>query len=454
MVVLFLKFICQCGFLKIIEKVKVCKEKGLEFFMVSLLYLSLKVLGIKRSSHLDKDLDKGLAKVLGLKELPHFVVFLRDFSRLKEGQIKRDLFTPSIRHLYKLKGFRGQKIAIDAHFIPYYGTKDKRIKKGYCPSRGKLMCGFKLYTVYDIEADMHLCYILADGNVNDGKMLERILNEYDSVIGIDTVELLFVDKGFYSGENFDYLEKEKVYFVIPAKRYKSIKNCIKEMVDKDCKDLIYGRASEMAVTIPTGETKLRLICRKQDKIRKTRAGLYKPCLYGIPTFLPLLAMDKETLLKALGQDYIHLKIFKTVYPYLSNNQFLSAIETVKRFAYRWRVENSFEELVNSWHIDSLPSSDVKLIDVSIAFTLISYNLVSLFKKRLGGKYSNMKMNTLRVHLMKLVNLSIVNNTLAFSLNHIKEEFARIFITIWDALTSIFDDDYLLTQRITFSFDTS
>lgn len=454
MVVLFLKFICQCGFLKIMEKVKIKKAKGLDFFMVCLLYLSLKVLGIKRNSHLEKEPDKGVAKVLGLKELPHSVVFSRDFSRLKKEQIKKELFNPAIKHLYKLKGFSGRKIAIDAHFIPYYGSKDKRIKKGYCPSKGKTLRGFKLYTLYDIEEDMHLSYILTDGNANDGKMLEKLLNEYDSLIGLDTVEILFIDKGFYSGENFDYLEKEKVYFVIPAKRYKSIKNFIEEVVDKESKNLIYGRACEMDITIPTGESKLRLICRKQDKIRKSRPGLYKPCLYGIPAFLPMLAMDKETLLKALGQDYTHLKVFKTVYPYLSNNQFLSAMETVKRFGHRWRQENSFEELVNSWHIDNLPGTDVKLIDVSIVFTLIGYNLISFFKKKLGGKYSKMKMNTLRAHLMKLVNLSVVHNTLSFSLYHIKEKFARVLITIWDELASIFDDDYLLGRRIDFTFDTS
>lgn len=82
------------------------------------------------------------------------------------------------------------------------------------------------------------------------------------------MKYILADKGFYDEKIFSRLTKEKVYFVIPAKRYKSIINALFGLSPSDKDELVFGdNIAETGYTPTNSKTKLRLLfkfCPKEE----------------------------------------------------------------------------------------------------------------------------------------------------------------------------------------------
>jgi transposase len=345
---------------EIIQRVSI-KARQYSAVQLILLIVTLRIIGSKRVSHVNQIDDLFLRDSLGFETLPDQSTINRFLGKIDKGT-RRLLFTLSTKTLVEAGKVSGEILAIDSHFIPYYGKFSPLAKKGYCATRGKCVPGFKLVTVFDAQSGTKLAYRTLPGNVDPRRVLFRLLRDTFELIDKRGVKYLLVDKGFYDEKVFTRLNAEKVYFVIPAKRYASIIKALFSL-DPEAKDeLVFGsNVVETTYVLKKSKLQLRLIfkfCPQED-----------------------------------GKD----KVFE----FLTNSPVDEAAQIIEKYRKRWRLENAYAELKNDWHIDKLPSSSFDKIDTYIMLTLIAYNL-SIYLKSHVKELVKARISTLR---QKLINLS-------------------------------------------------
>jgi hypothetical protein len=329
---------------------------------LAILIIVLKIIGIARISHVNQIEDFFLRSSLGFKTLPDQSTINRFLGKIDKDKRKL-LFKSATKAIIEKNKIKGEVLAIDAHFIPYYGKNSPLAKKGYSATKGKCVPGFKLVSVLDVESGLKLAYRTIPGDVDPRRVLHRLLRDTFELIDKRSVKYILIDKGFYDEKIFSRLSAEKVYFVIPAKRYKSIVKALFDLSPEAKDELVFGgNIAETVYTTKKSKTKLRLIFK----------------------FCP----KEET-----GKD--------RVFEFLTNSSVDEASQVIEKYRKRWRLENAYGELKNDWHIDKLPSSNFEKIDTFIMLTLIAYNLSIYFKSQIK-ELAKVKISTLR---QKLINQS-------------------------------------------------
>lgn len=329
------------------------------FAQMVLLIIALKIAGVKRLSHVNQVEDFFLRDALGIKKIPD-QSNLHRFLYAIEPDKGRQLFSLAASSIKQAARARAKVIAIDAHFIQYYGKKQPLAKKGYCAARHTSVKGFKLHVVYDVASGLILAYRLTPGSVDSRRLVPRLLRDAFEVVEQTGVEYLLIDKGFYDGKLFTRLEEEKVFFVIPAR-----KNAVKS-----------------AHSHLSPKTMARLFLKKG--LAETT---YRPRKAKRPKKLRLIF---ELYDEARGE----------ICEYATNDWKAEADYLIHLYRKRWRLENAFAELKHDLYLDMLPSADLDKITASIMLTLIAYNL-SILLKREVKKLAKARLDTIRRKLIAL-----------------------------------------------------
>ena len=155
------------------------------------------------------------------KNLTH-TILSKNIFRFRDN-ITRKIFMGMIKNLHTVDKVTLKSVAIDSTKITANGKKYQ--KTGMTVRKGKVTRGYKLHVMFDITTKLPIGYIVTPINVHDCKTLENLVKMVESYYDT-SIKLLMMDRGYYGIKFFKFLIDRKIKFIIPAKRYKALKEAL------------------------------------------------------------------------------------------------------------------------------------------------------------------------------------------------------------------------------------
>ncbi len=295
------------------------------------------------------------------------------------------------------------------------------------PHSGKYVVAYKLFAACDLERKDVLYLNLAPGNSADSKHLLQAAEGVKKLAAPRRVELIMFDTGFYKQASFNELHQgepdEKMEFITPGKKYKSVTDAVEEIEETE-----YREYEKELTAHQTQKREREKAATRQQREAKERA---EQDAKGGPPLIACrmvsfsdyegelrLIVVKDTRLKRVklknekGTRYLRdeegniltIDVWETLcYTYLTNipESRLSPEAVITAYKGRWRVEDLFEELKNDWGLKYFPSTDNNSVQSHIYFMFILYAAVNLFKCLLfKDKFARKMLNSLQTDVLQ------------------------------------------------------
>jgi len=301
--------------------------------------------------------------------------FYDELARLPETETNR-FFQVGVKLLDKQDFFTKKKgiYAIDAMKLLITGTK-KYQGYGCMPSEDKsggMEYGYKLVLIQRVDGDDR--YIVAARliplNENEITVAQKLVEEAISVLGEGRIGILLFDRGFLSGEFFDFLGSKKIDFVCPTREDMHLTRYMQGL---------HRTGEEVSVSLSDGT-----VLAGYDHLIRLDS-----CKRKINGVLIIKQGNRARKKVKEGKEFG----FITSLPASHHNQFVRVYNLYSR---RWKIEvNGNRELKSSWYINRFPSQKWNGLCTHIYFTLFMFNAVAAFRGRKGRKLAEKGILSLR-----------------------------------------------------------
>lgn len=346
----FMPYLITTRFYDLISNSSLPGNQQLTKLNYNLSVLLLKLVGIKRLSHIsDYSFDRGFGLFAGLNVLPKSTA-ISTYSYLIDKEVIVKLQKEFVSCLYKIKPhyYSGKTINLDFHTIPHYG-EDTPLENNWESSRNKVMKSALTFLAQDSESKM-LAYTSTD--IKRKNASNEILNFTDYWISIKGIidQMLVFDSRLTNYEMLNQLNEKSIKFLTLRRRSN---NLIK-----------------WAYNLPNSEwTKIKLDVPKRK-------------------YNKFLAYDHETKLSNYAAPIreIVIKEHGRIEPtfIVTNNFDLQLDDAVLWYARRWRIENKISELVDFFNLNALSSPLMIRIYYDIFMTMVAEILYRMFAEDLKG----------------------------------------------------------------------
>ncbi len=232
--------------------------------------------------------------------------------------------------------------------------------------------GYKLVFIQRVDGDDH--YIVAAKliplNQHEVTVAQELVGSALSLLGENSIKILLIDRGFLSGEFFDFLGSKGIDFICPTKDSLHLTRHMQGLhrTGEGVKTTL-ANGTVLAgynYLIPMDGCKRKIngvLIIKQGK--KGRKQVQEGKEFGFLTSL------------STGQD----KQIEKVYNLYSR---------------RWKIEvNGNRELKSQWYINKFPSQKWNGLCSHIYFTLFMFNAVAAFKSKKGRAFTEKGMLSIR-----------------------------------------------------------
>ena len=362
-----------------------------------------------------------------LKMAPSQVTLGQAFGKF-DGQKLKGLNERLMKRSHRSRGGKGLRVGIDSSLIEVRGQHEQT-GGTIDPHKGKYVVAYKLFAACDLASKDVLYLHLTAGNTADSKELLRAAEGIRKLVAPQRVELIMFDKGFYKQASFNELnqggaeENEKMQFITPGKKYKSLTDAVAEIKEEEyspyeealtphqkqkrAREKVQTRQKRVAqehleqeakggspliahkrVSLADYKGELRLIVVKDKRLKRVKLYNEKGTRY----------------LRDKAGNILTQEVWQTVYyTYLTNipETTFSPEEVIATYKGRWQVEDLFEELKNDWGLKYFPSTNYNSVLSHIYFIFILYTAVNLFKRLLlKGKFARKMLNSLQTDLFQ------------------------------------------------------
>jgi len=238
--------------------------------------------------------------------------------------------------LHQSTSVKGRFIAFDGSYLEVYG-RYRLAEKVWSYIAKRTIKGFKLLVVYDVEAGVPLLWRLVPANRHENPYLLPVLVELRRTYKVRTV---LADKAFYDCENFRWLCRHRIRFIIPAKEYAPVQDEMNEVTLEELKD---GRLIGEIPFYATGcRNRLRLVVIQLEDRR-----------YGL----------------------------------LTNDWRSPAGRIHELYKLRWRVENFFKDLKENYALKKFPGTAMNVVEAHIQLVMTAYLTLKLYRLQHGLDYT-------------------------------------------------------------------
>jgi len=210
-------------------------------------------------------------------------------------------------------------------------------KAAWIKIRGVSYYGFKLFIIIDITTKMLVYVRFTTVNQTDAKELVPAVQKLHQ-LGFGLTQLGF-DRGFWSGENFKFLDRHRIHFFTVLKNYQ-----------QEHQDLI-----------------------QQVNSRTPGRQRFKPGIWI--TEVPPISINTYFKTKKVRCIVVRQKGCSP-WAIITNDTHLSPAQIVELYTHRNLVEKVIEELKNDYAIQKLPRKKFTENTCSVLLTLWSYNLLN------------------------------------------------------------------------------
>jgi hypothetical protein len=271
-------------------------------------------------------------------------------------------------HLH-VKGRRTRFIgAVDATLLELFGQFEGQ-EKLFDHVTNQTITGYKLYVLFEVDSRLPLAFVLhtpgattATGTPKgDAEYLVELVEQTKQVFGLDHLGYVLFDKGFWSQTHFGQLDAAGEIWVTPGKNFATVRAAVASVPNSAWQRVLPNeRVADLPITL--GGRTFRLVAWKKLGWRVVREA------------------DGQPRRDARGK--VVYRAAPVVFTYLTN---LSADEfepdqVVALYSRRWGIEDFFEQTNNQYALGTFPSTDMALVKVHIALTLIGYLLLRQFQQ--------------------------------------------------------------------------
>jgi hypothetical protein len=348
---LLAQFVNDLGIVQAMETHGPLRLRGKELSNLALLNVFRILGGYRRINHLSNNRDRSVALASGLGMFGTRSRYYQDTLEFKFDQLhclRCDLITRA----KELGIIEGMKIAFDFHFKEFFGehSKEKGLGKGPDKS-GDLVPGFRPHVAWDLAANTILTMTYYHGGVRAPGILEQFCEQHIfPLFDPRAIREIYMDSEYTKEASLQYFKQVRcpngeIYLCL--KKNKQIKKIIApalssedgwKKVDKD------DECKAVNVTLPKTQLPLKIVILRNFKTRKN--------------------------IRCFGSTDIRL----------------SAEDLLRKYRYRWLIENGLKDLVYSYFLDEMYGKDPEKIEFEFYCVMIARLTYEYFLKELGGDY--------------------------------------------------------------------
>jgi hypothetical protein len=344
-------FVNDLGIVQAMESYGPARLRGKDLSNLALLNVFRILAGYRRINHLSNNRDRCVALASGLGMFGSRSRYYEDSLEFTFEQI-HSLRCDLISRAKQLGIIEGIKIAFDFHFKQFYGkhSKEKGIGKGPAKS-GDMVAGFRPHVAWDLAANTILSMSYYHGGVRAPGILEQYCEQHIfPLFDPLAIKEIYMDSEYTKEGSLQYFKQIRcpngdVYLCL--KKNKQIKKFITPVLSDE-----HGWES----------------WDKEDEIKTIEVILPK-------TQLPL----KIVILRDLETG-------KNIRCFGSTNMGLSSEDMLKKYRYRWLIENGLKDLVYSYFLDEMYGSDPQKIEFEFYCVMVARLTYEYFLKELGGEH--------------------------------------------------------------------
>lgn len=258
---------------------------------------------------------------------------------------------------------------IDSSVVTRYGAQDGA-KKGYNPKKKGRNSHHPIIAFVN-EVKMVANFWLRSGNTSSANNFIGFLEETLSVFGAKKVGMVRLDSGFCQKDIFEHLEQKALKYIVAAK----FTHPVQHLIDKQDTWLMVDEGIEICDKHYQGKTwdKQRRLVIVRQKIAN------RPNATG-------------RTLSLFPEDEIHRNYRYSAY--FTNNEF-AATDVWRMYRQRGDAENRIKELKADFGAESFNLKAFYATEAALIFSMIAYNLMSIFRIFVLQEKTQKTLSTLR-----------------------------------------------------------
>lgn len=312
--------------------------------------------------------DMALGKIFDWEKTPAqdaYKRFFKKFDHITNLEVS-DHFYSWIFDNYAFDNFT---LDVDSSVITRYGVQEGA-KKGYNPNKKGRMSHHPLIAfVNDVKLVANLW--LRSGDSSSANNFLSFLEDTLSKLKNKKVSLIRLDSGFFQKNILDYLEQTPRNYIVAAK----FTHPIQRLIDSQTHWMLLDEGIE--------------ICEKQyqsDSWEKPRRMVI------VRQKIKERPQAPGKTLSLFADDEVHRNYRYSAY--ITNLEFAPA-EIWRMYRQRGDAENRIKELKNDFGFDSFNLNEFYPTEAALTFSMIAYNLMSLFRTFVLQEKTQKTLSTLR-----------------------------------------------------------
>ena len=312
--------------------------------------------------------DVALGKIFDWKEAPAQDTYKRFFSKFSQvtNQKVSDYFYSWIFDNFQFNNFT---LDIDSSVMTRYGSQEGA-KRGYNPAkRGRASHHPLIAFIADVKLVANMW--LRSGNTSSANNFLAFLEDTLSKLKNKTVGLIRLDSGFFNSDILDYLETKAMDYIIAAKFTHPIQRLIVN--------------SNNWIVLDTGIEICEQIYQSDSWLKPRRIVVVRQRIKDRPN-----APGKQLGLFSEEEIYKNYR-----YSAYTTNMKLPPAEIWRIYRGRAEAENRIKELKYDFGFDSFNLKDFYATEAALTFSMIAYNLMSLFRTFVLQEKTQKTLSTLR-----------------------------------------------------------
>jgi len=344
----FLPYLIESGIIDVVKQSQLPQSSEISAKQACLSMLLLKILGSERLSHIsDYDHEPGFGLFAGLNFLPKKSFMTTYSCRTSEESLQN--FQQQLMKIFQKKYpdfYRSGFINLDFHSIPHFGDQSQ-MEKVWCGARSKAIKGANTLFAQDGNSNA-IIYTRADIlRKNETEEIRQFVT-YWKTIKNEVNETLVFDCKLTSYNVLDSLAQENIKFITLRKRNKALIASTEKIPENQWQKvyLLIPKRKYKACRIHVSEITLPKCTLPVKQIIVTHNGRAQP-------------------------TYI-----------ITNNTEIAIKDVLIVYAKRWHIEQKFSELVSFFNLNALSSPLMIRIHFDILWTVITDTLYHRFAQDL------------------------------------------------------------------------
>ncbi|ETR67772.1 MAG: transposase [Candidatus Magnetoglobus multicellularis str. Araruama] len=331
------------------------KLRGKEITNLALLNIFRILSGYRRISHLNSNSDRSVALASGIGMYGSTSKYYEDTVNFTFEQLHK-LRCDLVARAKELGLIEGLHIGFDFHFKEFYGKHSSEKNLGKGPDKaGNMVPGFRPHIAWDLATNVIINIAYFQGGTRAPRIIHQFC-EQNILPVLDPLALkeLYIDSEYTKETDFHY------YTDITFKN------------------------SEVFVSLRKNKQILKLINPAIENNQGWKKYNDEDDYKSIQVKLPKTGLEMKIVILRDRKD----KSIKKIRCFGTTNLKLSSKDILRKYRFRWVIENGIKDLVGSYFIDEIFGLDPVKVEFEFYCVMVARLAYEYFLKELGGQYYN------------------------------------------------------------------